>query len=269
MVRAVEEIEKFTNVGEKVLVFGVFLRPLRALRDLLNTREELRAADRGRPLARQVAHADVARELRRMLERGELTGELRDADPTGVQRALYEANESYREIRHQAREAAKRAVDAWVCEGRLPSQLGDLGHNAEGMDTPHDLLVRSLVAFMVDDVIAPTESAGGDPTRERNSELWTALASHFFDKFIEPEHADLEREEKDRHDGGKLIRDLLQDDVTVTRHHAELLSGETRPSTRESPPRKSGRRSANAHPLSARYVGAGVGDDELDQRSVG
>lgn len=42
---AVKEIEKVSQQGEKVLVFGRFTRPLRALVDLLNAREMLRSVD--------------------------------------------------------------------------------------------------------------------------------------------------------------------------------------------------------------------------------
>jgi len=54
---AVKEIERWTLQREKVLVFGVFLRPLRLLRDVLNVRDVLRAADARRPIAHAV-HTD-------------------------------------------------------------------------------------------------------------------------------------------------------------------------------------------------------------------
>jgi hypothetical protein len=59
IVAAVKEIEKWTAKPEKVLVFGVFLKPLRLLRDVLNVRHALRAADAGRPIA-QAVHKDKA-----------------------------------------------------------------------------------------------------------------------------------------------------------------------------------------------------------------
>jgi hypothetical protein len=46
---AVETIEKETQRGEKVLVFGRFTRPLRALVDLLNAREMLRRVQNKEP----------------------------------------------------------------------------------------------------------------------------------------------------------------------------------------------------------------------------
>lgn len=45
---AVEAIEEKTRMGEKVLVFGRFTRPLRALVELVNAREMLRCVDEGR-----------------------------------------------------------------------------------------------------------------------------------------------------------------------------------------------------------------------------
>lgn len=44
---AVESVERVTQAGEKVLVFGRFTRPLRALVDLLNARQLLRILDGG------------------------------------------------------------------------------------------------------------------------------------------------------------------------------------------------------------------------------
>lgn len=48
---AVEKIESLTARDEKVLVFGRYTRPLRALVELLNAREMLRAIDGGQPWA--------------------------------------------------------------------------------------------------------------------------------------------------------------------------------------------------------------------------
>jgi hypothetical protein len=51
----------WTNEREKVLVFGVFLRPLRLLRDVLNVRHALRAADAGRQIGCAIVSAASAR----------------------------------------------------------------------------------------------------------------------------------------------------------------------------------------------------------------
>jgi superfamily II DNA or RNA helicase len=55
---AVEAIEKETQQGEKVLVFGRFTRPLRALVDLLNAREMLRRVQNKEPWPQAKVHGD-------------------------------------------------------------------------------------------------------------------------------------------------------------------------------------------------------------------
>ncbi|KVC12535.1 hypothetical protein WI69_25065 [Burkholderia diffusa] len=70
---AVAEIEAVTQRGEKVLVFGRFTRPLRALVDLLNAREMLRCLDAGRPWPQRKLHDrewPAAQAAHRQLNRG-------------------------------------------------------------------------------------------------------------------------------------------------------------------------------------------------------
>jgi superfamily II DNA or RNA helicase len=55
---AVEAIEKETRHGEKVLIFGRFTRPLRALVDLLNAREMLRRVQNKEPWPQAKVHGD-------------------------------------------------------------------------------------------------------------------------------------------------------------------------------------------------------------------
>lgn len=55
---AVEAIEKETERGEKVLVFGRFTRPLRALVDLLNAREMLRRVQNKEPWPQTKVHGE-------------------------------------------------------------------------------------------------------------------------------------------------------------------------------------------------------------------
>lgn len=55
---AVEAIEQETNRGEKVLVFGKFTRPMRALVDLLNAREMLRRVQKDESWPQTKVHGD-------------------------------------------------------------------------------------------------------------------------------------------------------------------------------------------------------------------
>jgi superfamily II DNA or RNA helicase len=56
--KAVETIEEETHRGQKVLVFGRFTRPLRALVDLLNAREMLRRVQNKEPWPQAKVHGD-------------------------------------------------------------------------------------------------------------------------------------------------------------------------------------------------------------------
>jgi superfamily II DNA or RNA helicase len=58
IVKAVEVIEAELRHGEKVLVFGRFTRPLRALVDLLNAREMLRRIENNEPWPQAKVHGD-------------------------------------------------------------------------------------------------------------------------------------------------------------------------------------------------------------------
>jgi hypothetical protein len=73
---AVEEIEAICLQGEKVLVFGRFTRPLRALVQLLNAREMLRCVDANLPWPQSKVHEDEELALlsahRQLRRQGEL-----------------------------------------------------------------------------------------------------------------------------------------------------------------------------------------------------
>lgn len=56
ILKAVDEIESCTKSGEKVLVFGRYTRPMRALVDLLNARAMLRALENGTPWPQSKVH---------------------------------------------------------------------------------------------------------------------------------------------------------------------------------------------------------------------
>ena len=55
---AIHAIEQEVERGEKVLVFGRFTRPMRALVNLLNARQMLRAVEQGRPWSQGKVHQD-------------------------------------------------------------------------------------------------------------------------------------------------------------------------------------------------------------------
>lgn len=99
---AVEYIEQVCRAGEKVLVFGRFKAPLRALARLLNAREMLRCLDEGRPWP-QSRLPDTDWNLVKIADR-QLHGTRRWKTGEKLEAAL---REQYRQIRNSRRSRAR------------------------------------------------------------------------------------------------------------------------------------------------------------------
>ncbi|WP_147452004.1 helicase-related protein [Corallococcus sp. CA041A] len=225
---AVEEIERWTLIREKVLVFGVFLRPLRLLRDVLNVRHALRAADAGRPISHDV-HTDAAllgialRQIERMRAKGTLSGRLCAGNGADVRRALSDSHKAYERLRRQVRERAKKVVITWRTD---PTLLG-------GAPADHELesaLEDHLVSFVLDDFLA-TDSQSGEVTHER----FDALTAEFVEERLRPLLGELGDEDVDEEQAvlrKEALRALIEDDDGRQSFHARLLQGATRWETR-------------------------------------
>ena len=102
---AVEEIEAICRQGEKVLVFGRFTRPLRALEQLLNAREMLRCVDKSLPWPQSKVHENdnwnAILAAHRQLERKD------DLDRQLLDNALAK---QYNKIENQRREIRKKLI---------------------------------------------------------------------------------------------------------------------------------------------------------------
>lgn len=125
---AVEEIERWTtpkqvtddalDEPEKVLVFGVFLKPLRWLRDVLNVRHALRTVDAGRPLAHAI-HQDkwlmqIAKsQLGQMAAAQQLSNHLNGASHRSLKHKLYESHRTYELTRKRHRRRLNTIVRGW------------------------------------------------------------------------------------------------------------------------------------------------------------
>lgn len=225
---AVKEIEEWTLKREKVLVFGVFLRPLRLLRDVLNVRHALRAADAGRPIAHAV-HTDepllgiALRQIERLRSEGALAGRLATGNGAEMHRALADSQRAYERLRDKVRRRAKKPVVAWRFD---PSLLG-------GAPVDRDLdgaLEDHLVSFVVDDFLATT--SGSD---EVTDERFDALTTEFVEERLRPLLGELGDEDVDEEQAvlrHEALRALLEDDDGRQSFHARLLQGATRWETR-------------------------------------
>jgi len=228
IIAAVREIESWTGKGEKVLVFGVFLRPLRLLRDVLNVRFALRMADAGRPLAHAL-HMDAelvgiaACQLNRMREEGVIIGRLVNAGKDDMRRGLLESHKAYEKLRRQVRDGAKKHVADWR---RDPLILGG-GYADHELDAA---LQDHLVSFVLDNFLAGM-SQGEEVARERID----ALADDFLRDFVTPLLEDLEEDEEEEQAilrQEAVRRALLEDAEGRQSLHARLLQGETKWETR-------------------------------------
>lgn len=102
---AVEAIESVCRQGEKVLVFGRFTRPLRALVQLLNAREMLRCVDNSRPWPQSKVHeneewAAILAAHQQLQRPGELDRSLLD----------YALAEQYQDLENQRRDIREKLI---------------------------------------------------------------------------------------------------------------------------------------------------------------
>lgn len=222
IVRAVEEIESWTAQGEKVLVFGVFLQPLRNLRDVLNVREALRAADAGKPIAHAI-HSDprlmaiAMRQVKRM--RGRFSEVL--ARATSPRAALIASHRAYKQIRPRVHENAMRSVRAWRADPKLLGGCTDAALDHE--------LHEHLVSFALDQILA-VESDVIKPTPSRVAEL----AGQFLDEYLMPLIDENDDDEAGAAEARQnALRRALVDDYDGRQSpHARLLQGSMKWETR-------------------------------------
>jgi len=244
---AVKEIEGWTLRREKVLVFGVFLRPLHILTDVLNVRRSLRDADQERPSAlnffperrgstsaeqgrrSKVLLGIAAQQLDRMRaecdDNGEpvLKGRLASGNGAEMRRALADSHKAYKGLRDKARRRAKKPVVAWRAD---PSLLGGapIDRELEGLLEDH------LVSFVLDDFLATTSESA-----EVTDERFAALTTEFIEERLRPLLGELGGDDVDEEQAvlrQQTLHALLKDDDGRQSLHARLLQGATRWETR-------------------------------------
>jgi len=229
---AVREIERWTEdtePREKVLVFGVFRKPLRLLRDVLNVRAALRAADAGRPISHEM-HDDesmlgLARRQSALLEAGgALRGALKGASAASLRTELRRAHGRYQYLRRSATEVARAEVLAW---------LGRPGGVSARVVTKalREMLEQHVVSFIVDDFLA-----SGSPSEEPRRRRMEQLAQEFFRHHVDGELSEVGGELDDRDVAtarAERLEAMLGDEgLHRQRQYATVLDGETRWPTR-------------------------------------
>jgi superfamily II DNA or RNA helicase len=218
---AVGEIERWTDQGEKVLVFGVFLAPLRVLRNVLNVRSTLRALDAGRPIAHAIDQNKelmtiAMRQVVRMRDDGLLGGQLADVTQRGdLETALRRGKKTYSDLQNDLRRTIDKTIAQWVNDPR----------RLRGVEDKKVLsnLRSHTMAFVLDEFLT---------TNDHGNERIALLAETYFDRHVVPELEDA-GEEDAADERLVTLRTLFDDDEdTRQRRFAVLLAGDTQPSTR-------------------------------------
>jgi hypothetical protein len=222
---AVEEIERWTLSGEKALVFGVFLRPLRLLRDVLNVRHSLRAADAGRPIAHNF-HTDkmlfriALRQLNRLRSEGALENRLKTGGDKELLKALADSHEKYVNDRNSVSGRTETLVKNWHKNPERGRWL-KYSNIREGIQ-------KHLIAFLVEVQLEQNQRIGHERLHE--------LGEQFWNNHVEEELSDATGSNPDDPDTDAKLKRLREafcsDENLRMRTHAVLLHGENRWSTR-------------------------------------
>ncbi|MBN3787225.1 DEAD/DEAH box helicase [Burkholderia sp. Ac-20353] len=164
IVAAVDAIEAVTARGEKVLVFGRFTRPLRALVDLLNAREMLRCLDEHKSWPQRKLHdrewpavQAACRQLKRAgkIRRDALERDALDRALEQQYRALETEREKYRDDLLSLIEQglADDASNAWARHLFNAFQRADDARRAGSGDAnPRALVARAMHALRAGDL---------------------------------------------------------------------------------------------------------------------
>ena len=223
---AVREIEAWTNPkegrAEKVLLFGVFLKPLKVLRDVLNVRSTLRAVDAAQPVAHSIERNDelmpiAVRQLARLREEGVLRDRLLTATDVDLRRALTTAHDEYETLQRRVRRLIVEHTDRWFVDSQMLGGVDDKAIKTS---------VRAhTMAFVLDEFLS------GASSTESMEDRVAGLANDYFVEHLREELTDLDADEDDAR--VEALSAVFADDPDARqRRFAVLLAGDTQATTR-------------------------------------
>lgn len=225
---AVHSIESSTADGEKVLVFGRFTRPLRALVQLLNAREMWRALGRGEHWPQSTLNDEewlVAEVAQR---------QLRLQQPMSQKQLSDRLSDGYRRL-ESARERFRRHLIEGLEEG-LESQLADGAVRAllDAFKTASNQVRSSDVADVTRALHAlGVESLDTDEDRQRAASAFVELIGALRARSEEDEGGDSQLDAYKAAELWSALRERLRSDHARSEgSHARLLYGDTPPETR-------------------------------------
>lgn len=241
---AVKEIERVCQQGEKVLVFGRFTRPLRALVQLLDAREMLRCVDSNLPWPQSKVHENAEwgailaahQQLRKQgeLDRKFLEGEL---DRKFLDHALADQYQALENQRSKIREKLISHIEEGFHKKPPGERAQALFDTFKKMATEVSEHIQSNADHALAVVARAIQELIG-------ANIENAISTDFAQAFIELVAAASDRDEGDTDGDGKLDENeasKVWNDV-ITRlgeeynhpegGYARLMYGETKPATR-------------------------------------
>lgn len=222
---AVKLIEEEVDRGEKVLVFGRFTRPMRALVHLLNARQMLRAVDQERPWPQTKVHEDewsaVRAAHRQLSSKVDLT-KLDNLLAQSYRRASDQRARQREELLSRLHRGLVGVDAGEKCLAILNTIERQTAPNGVAEDEHHVALLARAIAVNIDHPDAPA-----DAELARAFEALVAAAG---------DHDNSEEEEFDEERAGKTwntLEEHLREEYTSQQGgFARLLYGETKPQTR-------------------------------------
>lgn len=229
---AVHAIEQEVKRGEKVLVFGRFTRPMRALVNLLNARQMLRAVEEGRPWSQSKVHQDSQNPeygewsaVQAACQQLSSTIDLTTLDHVLEQRYDAESTERARfrdTLVSQLRDGLAGLSDSANCLAMLEAmERQGIGHSRDGEEERHvGLLARALRATV-------------DGDRPSNRDLALAFRA-LVDAAADRDSGDDEGlDEEAAADAWMALEQYLGESYPSRQgSFARLMYGETKPQTR-------------------------------------
>lgn len=218
ILKAVDEIELCMNMGEKVLVFGRFTRPMRALVDLLNARAMLHALESGTPWPQSKVH-EMERESVEVAHR-QLSCEIPFEE---IDKHLEEQYRRTENRRARLRDQLFNLIDSGLCEQQADAKaLLNAARNTKN-DT------RALLTRALDELMESPEHFEPDQCANAFVDLMTALRNR--DEGDADGDGMLDEEEAENI-WGTLEQRIGDEYGTQRGSFARLMNGETAHPTR-------------------------------------
>ncbi len=225
---AVRTIEEETERGEKVLVFGRFTRPMRALVSLLNARQMLKAVEQASPWPQAKVHEDEWPAVRAAHRQLSSKVDLTRLDDLLAQRYRRESDQRARQ-REGLLERLRAGLAHDEANGKCLAVLDAIGRQT-APETGDDEEDERHVALLARAIAANTDRPDAPDADLANA--FRALVEAAGDRDSSEERGEEFDEEQAARAWNILEEHLLEGYSSQQGRFARLMNGETKPQTR-------------------------------------